>query len=107
MGRKRSQVKWSDKEIAFLKDNWGSMGGEVCTGLTAHSTAAVRQKAKELGLKRTTGKNSYWNDKETEFLIENASSLSAKEIAEELKRPKSSVFWKLNSYGMHKRKDQA
>lgn len=97
MAARKSQGKWTDKELTFLKENWGEMGGKVCKDLSSHSESAVRQKAKELGLKRTGGKNSYWSSKEVSFLLESAGELPAREIAEMLKRPESTVFWKLSA----------
>lgn len=79
------------------------MGGAVCNKLTSHTVSAVRQKAKELGLRRKNGKNSYWSNKEIAFLEDNAGSLSAKEIAQALNRPESSVFWKLSAEKIKKR----
>lgn len=103
MGIKKSQVKWTGEELAYLKANWGDMGGKVCSKLKGHSEPAVRQKAKELGLKRTSGKNSYWTDEEAYFLKENAEELSGREIAERLGRPASTVFWMMHKYGIRKR----
>lgn len=91
MGIKKSQSKWSSDELQFLKDNWGAMGGKVCSRLKGHTEKAVREKAKELKLKRNSGRYARLSDEEIAFLKENADTMTVKDMAEHLERPFATV----------------
>lgn len=42
---------WSEKEIAFLKENYPTKGGEYCSNILNRSVRSVKSKASRLGIK--------------------------------------------------------
>lgn len=103
MGIKKSTVKWTDEETDILKANWGKMGGKVIELIPTHSPAAVRQKAKDLGLKRTNGRCSRWDADEIEFLRCNAKDMTIRQLSDALSRPMNSVIWKIQTMQLRKK----
>lgn len=90
---------WTDEEIRYLKDNWGTLGGRTAEMLKNHTPPAVRQKAKELGLKRTAGKNR-WSVEEKEFLKANYRPMGMIKTAKALKRDPSVVYAQAEYMGL-------
>lgn len=103
MGYKKSQGKWTDEEREYLRLNWGKKGSLICGELTGHSRAAVRQKAKEFGLTRTTGARSLWKDEEIRYLKENYADTTIKDMAFSLSRTQSSIANEMKKLGLRKR----
>ena len=95
---------WTTEDIEFLKRNFPSKQTLEIASILNHSYQSVIQMARLLQLKKNTrlfAKN-LWRPEEIIFLTENYSKLSKREIADNLKRPISSVYFKGKELGMAK-----
>lgn len=83
--------RWSKEDTQYLIDNYIDGNKDQLKvlvsklGRTAHS---IRWRASKLGLTRD---ESYWSDKETEFLIKNLDYLTYQDIADQLGRTRPAV----------------
>lgn len=52
-----SRDKWTAKDLEYLEENWGSIPASCIARKIKHTTAAVRQKAKDMRLGKQLGEN--------------------------------------------------
>ena len=96
MKPKRSNKRWTDEEIAFMKDYYGILPPKEIARLLGRSYNAVRNKAVELGLT----KNCDWTDKEISLLKALYGRMPASEIAKLLGRSEDAVYHKAMKLGL-------
>ena len=83
---------WTEDEIRYLKENWPAMGYHTAEKLKdTHTLPAVRQKAKELKLKRAAGKNR-WSEAEKTYLKKYYRKLGLLKVTEHLGRSQATVY---------------
>ena len=95
---------WNDIEIMVLKEHYHLKTlDEIMTLLPNRSRESVINKARELGLK-----NCYkYQDKETQFIIDNWATMSDMEMAQSLNREVRSVMWKRQRLGLLRLKEES
>jgi len=96
MKRKRSKKRWTDKEIAFMRDHYGVLSAKEIARLLGRSYNAVRNKAVELGLTKSLD----WTDKEISLLKALYGRMPASEIAKLLSRSEGAVYHKAMKLGL-------
>ena len=96
MKPKRSRKRWTDEEIAFMKDYYGVLPPKEIARLLGRSYNAVRNKAVELGLTKSLD----WTDKEIALLKALYGRMPASEIAKLLGRSKGAVYHKAMKLGL-------
>lgn len=82
---------WSEIETQYLLDNYGKVDNKILSAKLGRSLDAIRWYASKLGL---TNKVKEWTKEELQFLYNNLSSLSYKEIAKQLNRPYPQVAYR-------------
>ncbi|RLC78613.1 MAG: hypothetical protein DRI61_09580 [Chloroflexi bacterium] len=96
MKPKRSNKRWTDEEIAFMKDYYGILSPKEIARRLGRSYNAVRNKAVELGLTKSLD----WTDKEIALLKALYGRMPASEIAKLLGRSEDSVYHKAMRLGL-------
>jgi len=91
-------MRWSTKEIEFLKDNYGRMRLVDIAKALNRSVNAVIWKARELGLKYRNYRR--WSSSEVDFLKENWGKMRLSDIAKALNRSVQSVRLKARLMGL-------
>ena len=90
------QCFWSSQDEKYLIENYPQYGAEECAKFLGRTKAAVKSKARELGLIVPNG----WTPKEKKYLIENYPKYGAKECAKFLGRSKRAVWFKAREIGL-------
>ena len=90
------QFYWSPQDEKYLIENYPKYSAEECAKFLGRTKAAVKSKARELGLIVPNG----WTPKEIEYLIENYPKYSAEECAKFLGRTKVAVKSKARGLGL-------
>ena len=90
MKPKRSKRRWTDKEIAFMKDYYGVLPAKEIAERLDRSYDAIRNKASELGIT----KDNTWSDKEIALLKALYGRMPASEIAKILDKTEAAIYHK-------------
>lgn len=90
------QCFWSSQDEKYLIENYPQYGAEECAIFLGRTKAAVKSKARELGLIVPNG----WTPKEKKYLIENYHKYGAEECAKFLGRTKEAVKHKAREIGL-------
>ena len=83
-------MKWNDKEIEYLEDNYGKLEIKELENNLNRSEDSIRMKAWKLNLTKKEN-YSFWTEKEIEYLKNNYESLGIKDIINNLNRSKYSI----------------
>lgn len=92
---------WSQEDLQYLKENYGSIDNKKLSNYFGRSSASVRNKAYEL---RITSLDNIWSEAEIKYLKENYKSYNLKEIAGKLNKLKSNVCRKAKILGIERTK---
>jgi len=96
MKPKRSRRRWTDEEIAFMMDHYGTMSIKEIARELGRTENAIKNKAKKLGLSKLP----QWSDEEIKLLVGLYGRLPAEEIAKILGRSKDAVYHKAMRLGL-------
>ena len=94
-------MKWSDLEIQYLKDNWGTLSVLMIANNLGRTYYSVYAKADEMGLKV----HHRFTPNEIKFLKTFYPTRSTKKIAADLKRSVSAIRTKACQLGLSKTKE--
>ena len=93
--------KWTDEEIDILKKYYSTESIEyVMDKLPNRTYQAIGKKANLLGMYSYFTLNNYWNDEETQILLDNWETKSDEEIAKILNKNKRSISEKRWNLGL-------
>ena len=93
--------KWTDEEIDILKKYYSTESIEyVMDKLPNRTYQAIGKKASLLGMDSYFTLNNYWNDEETQILLDNWETKSDEEIAKILNKSKRSILDKRCNLGL-------
>lgn len=93
--------KWTDEEIDILKKYYSTESIEYVMGKLPNRTyQAIGKKASLLGMDSHFTLNNYWNDEETQILLDNWETKSDEEIAKILNKSKRSISYKRWNLGL-------
>lgn len=112
MGLRRSRVidrsAWTDSEEGFLVENYNDLGAGGVAEKTGRSIWVVMEKVRELRGAGVALKNirKKWNDIEDDFLVENWSSKSINDLADNLDRSYFSVYKRMRLLGFNGVKEE-
>jgi hypothetical protein len=94
-------MKWSDLEIQYLKDNWGTLSVLMISNNLGRTYYSVYAKGDEMGLKV----HHRFTPNEIKFLKTFYPTRSTKKIAADLKRSVSAIRTKACQLGLSKTKE--
>jgi hypothetical protein len=94
-------MKWSNKEIQYLKDNWGTLSVLKIANNLGRTYYSVYAKGDEMGLKV----HHRFTPNEIKFLKTFYPTRSTKKIAADLKRSVSAIRTKASELGLSKTKE--
>lgn len=98
--------KWSDNEIEFLKKNYNDFSNSQLSNKIGRSSSSIEKKLKRLGLKKSSRSLSMrWSDKDNNFLKENYSKMTNKELSEILGRSPKTILNRASKMGLSKDKN--
>lgn len=93
-------MKWSDKEIQFLKNNYHNLSAKECAEKLDRSVSAIYYRVSSLGLQED---REFWTKEEEEYLKKHYKNTSNPELAEILdKASGEAVRVKANKMGLDK-----
>lgn len=88
--------KWADKEVKYLRENYGKLSAKKLSEKLDRSYYSISQKASSLDLFITK----HYSDNELEYLKENYGKFSVQKIAKNLERSTQSVSVKISKLGL-------
>lgn len=101
--KERANKSWSEKEIEFLKENYGQASPILIAEILGRSVGSIHQKAVKEGIAKTTSmsknnkkgeKRTVWSKKDEKYLKKNYKHVPTKEIANTLGKSRSSIIGK-------------
>lgn len=95
-----ARKQWQEKEIQFLKENYGIISLKEISKILDRSIASIKYKAERENIKSARE----WTEEELEYLKSNYKEMTNKELAEHLNRSKAAVDLKINRLGLSKEK---
>lgn len=96
--RKTAYAKWSEKDVAFLKNNAINMSNKQLAKALNRNIGSITAKLSELQLgERENITHKKWTEDEVNFLKNNASNMTNKELAKALNRSVGSVSLKVST----------
>jgi hypothetical protein len=98
--KKRNYRRWSEDEIKLLKRLYPRGGAREISEQTGRPVAAVRQKARALGLPK---KLHAWSKKDLNLLKKLYPSKTAQQIADQMGRSLPAIQRRIQRFGLRKR----
>lgn len=96
-------TKWTENEIHILKNNYSKVdSNEIQKMLPNRTFNAIKSKAKDLKLTSYFNLNTYWNERDVQFLISNWNEMSDVEIGLAINKTSSSVKDKRHLLGLYR-----
>lgn len=97
---------WTDKEIEFLENNYNIFSNTELSKKMDRSLYSIEKKLKRLGLKKSSRSLSMkWSDDDINFLKENYSKITNKELSEILRRSPKTILNRASKMGLSKDKN--
>lgn len=94
---------WTDEEVDYLKNNYGSLSLIDLEKNLNHSIGSIKEKAGILNLQKS---HFFWNEKENKYLKDNYLILSIEELAKNLNRSKGSILHEVGKLNLNKKRDR-